>query len=213
MSTSLTREFITEALAESVADPRVRALYELCFLRRDHLNTRIVHDKLNLIARLPSSGGERAPFSIEAIAHRLEKSGIDHWFSALRTAEDISIASLLDLHARIMPVFGELPEDEARTLASRYLHFHFPELFCIYDAALDQSMQNLLAQAAMPEQPTADAVYAAYFQRCRLLCERLSPMLGRRLSLNELECVLRAWHDHQLSHQLTHQLQHAALAA
>lgn len=209
MNSPLTREFITEALAESVADPRARALYELCFLRRDHLNARIVSDKLNLIVRLPASNGARSAFSTEAIAHRLEKSGVDHWFNGLRTAEDISLASLQELHARIMQVFGELPEPEARTLASRYLHFHFPELFCIYDASLDQRMQELLPQALIAEQAGADTVYAAYFQRCRLLCERLSPMLGRRLALNELECVLRAWHDHQL----THQLQQTALAA
>lgn len=190
----LTREFLTDALSQSILDPRSRALYDLCFLHRDHLRDEIVADKLRLIGRLYAEYGAGLGFSPEYSAHRLAKSPVDHWFASLATAEALDSWLLLELHKRVMDLFADLPEAVARSLASKYLHFHFPELFCIYDEEVARAA-SLLSEGdggflAMSD---FDRAYAQFLAVCRRLADRLAPELGRRLSPRELDRVLRAW--------------------
>jgi hypothetical protein len=199
MSFTLSREFITDALAESVIDPKLRALYELCFMHRHHLRDEIVVDKLHLIGRLygnaaawPDNG-----FSAEAAAHSLSRSPVDRWFGALSTAERLDPSLLLELHKRLMDVFDDLNEDEARALASRYLHFHFPELFPIYDSHIASALALLIpGDCGFLALADFDAAYGRFHACCRKLTERIAPLVGRRLSPRELDRVLRAWVDH-----------------
>jgi hypothetical protein len=197
---TLTREFITDILTQSVLDPRQRALYEMCFLHRNHFQDEVVADKLRLIARLFAEGGPVASaFSAEATAHGLGQSGIDRWFGALATAEQIDAALLLEVHKRVMDVFAAMPEAEARAMAARYLHFHFPELFYIHDSVLERAARSLTEGGACGYLALAqhDPAYGRFFACCRRLTERLVPLVGRRLSPRELDRVLRAWAEHE----------------
>ena len=192
----LTREFISDALSGAILDPRLRALYELCFMHRDHLRDEIVADKLRLIGRMYADYGAGLGFSPEYGAHCLTASAVDSWFGALATAEDMQAALPLELHKRVMDLFADLPEEAARSLASKYLHFHFPELFPVYDGLVERAAATLCEGAcgflALAE---SDPVYGEFQARCRKLAERLGREIGRRLSPRELDRVLRAWSD------------------
>lgn len=194
MKPTLSREFIADVLSRSVLDPRSRALYDLCFFQRHHLRDELVVDKLRLIGRLYA--GAAPGFSPELGAHWLSKSPVDHWFAALSTAEQLDGWLLLEVHKRVMDVFFDLPEAEARSLASKYLHFHFPELFCIHDSRVEAAVQALgegdCGFLAIGEH---DPVYGRFHAGCRKLADRLAPMIGRRPSPRELDRVLRAWLD------------------
>lgn len=201
MKPTLSREFIADALSQSIIDPRSRALYELCFLRRDHLRDEVVADKLRLIARLYAEYGPTlgaaGGFSPEYSAHRLAQSSVDRWFGVLATAENLDAGLLLELHKRVMDVFADLPEGTARSLASKYLHFHFPELFYIYDAQVEAAMHALLqGDCGFLALADFDPVYGRFLACCRKLAEHLKPELGRRLSPREMDRVLRAWQEH-----------------
>lgn len=194
MKPELTREFITDALSQSILDPRSRALYDLCFLNRSHLHDEIVADKLRLIARLYAEYGAGLGFSPEYSAHCLTKSSVDRWFCTLATSENLDTSLLLELHKRVMDVFADLPEVEARSLASKYLHFHFPELFCIHDAEVETAVNALMeGDCGFLALADFDAAYGRFHACCRKLAERLRPELGRRLSPREMDRVLRAW--------------------
>lgn len=196
MKPTLTREFIADVLSQSILDPRSRALYDLCFFHRHHFKDEIVTDKLRLIGRLYSEYGASLGFSPELGAHRLTKSPVDRWFSALASAEELDGWLLLELHKRVMDVFADLPEAMARSLASKYLHFHFPELFCIYDSWVDGAVRALIdGDGSFLAMNDYDPVYSRFHASCRRLAERLSPALGRRLSPREMDRVLRAWLD------------------
>jgi hypothetical protein len=191
---TLTREFLLDALTPAPLDPRCRALYDLCFFSRQHLSDEIVVDKLRMLARLHAESSAALSFSPEYSAHCLIKSPVDRWFGAISTSERLDASLLLESHKRVMDVFADLPEDEARALASRYLHFHFPELFHIHDGRVDAAARDLLAGAqgylAMGEH---DPVYGGFHARCRKLAESLRPLLGRRPNPRELDRILRAW--------------------
>jgi hypothetical protein len=196
MKPTLTREFIADVLSRSILDPRSRALYDLCFFHRHHLRDELVADKLRLIGRLYAEYGAGLGFSPELGAHCLAKSPVDRWFSALSTAEQLDGWLLLELHKRVMDVFFDLPEAEARSLASKYLHFHFPELFCIYDSRVEAAVHAMgegdCGFLAIGEH---DPVYGRFHAGCRKLADRLAPVIGRRPSPRELDRVLRAWLD------------------
>lgn len=201
MQLTLSREFITDALSRSSLDPKVRALYELCFMYRHHLRDEVVTDKLRLIARLHDAAMARGGQALNAedAARLLSHSQVDRWFGGLASAERLDTGLLLELHKRLMDVFGEsgeLGEDAARGLASRYLHFHFPELFPIYDSRIAAAI-GLLERGDCGYLSLAefDAVYGRFLACSRKLTERIVPMLGRRLNPRELDHVLRAWVD------------------
>lgn len=195
MKPTLTREFITGALADSVLEPRVRALYELCFMHRHHFRDDIVADKLRMLVRLCAERGLRMrDFSPEYVAHRLGRAAVDRWFGGLATAEKLDIALLLEVHKHMMRVFDDLDEAEARSLASKYLHFHFPELFFVFDSRVEAAAMALgegeCGYLAIHEH---DPVYGRFYACARKLVDKMTPQVGRRLGPRELDRVLRAW--------------------
>jgi len=195
MKPTLTREFIADVLSQSILDPRSRALYDMCFFHRHHFQDEIVADKLRLIGRLYAEYGAGLGFSPELGAHRLSKSPVDRWFSTLASAEELDSWLLLELHKRVMDVFADLPESEARSLAAKYLHFHFPELFFIHDSRVDRAARRLAGgECGFLAMGDLDPVYGRFHACCRKLAEWMAPELGRRLSPRELDRVLRAWH-------------------
>jgi len=176
----------------------VRALYDLCFMYRHHQRDEIVADKLRLITRLytDSLAWPSKAFSAEAAAHHLTRSKVDHWFGSLSTAEELDISLLLELHRRLMKVFHDLSDEEARSLASKYLHFHFPELFFVYDTRIATALALLIhGDCGFLALAEFDPAYGRFHACCRKLTERIVPLVGRQLSPRELDRVLRAWLD------------------
>lgn len=219
MKPELTREFIADTLAQSILDPRSRALYELCFLHRNHFQDDIVADKLRMIVRLCAEHGLTVNgFSPEFAAHRLGQSGVDSWFAGIATAEQIDPALVFEMHKRVMDVFGDLPAEQSRSLASKYLHFHFPELFYLYDRRVEAAAIDLGdGECGYLARAEHDPDYGRFFACCRRLSDQLSKLAGRRLNARELDRVLRAWADYRdiaaaspAAHQAVPALAHAA---
>lgn len=199
MNTILTREFIADILAQSVQDVRTRALYELCFLHRHHIRSEIVADKLRMILRLCADHGLKvADLSPEFTAYRLGQSGVDRWFAGLTTAEQIDPDLVFEMHKRVMDLFDELPSRQACSLASKYLHFHFPELFYLYDSRVEAAATALgQEECGYLAGGDHDPDYVRFFACCRKLAESFAPLAGRRPNPRELDRLLRAWSDHQ----------------
>lgn len=193
-----TREFIEDTLSGVLVDPRIRALYELCFMHRFHNQDEIVADKLRMIVRACVDQGQAiAEYSPELAAHLIVRSGVDRWFASLATAEHIDPALKFDLHKRVMDVFVDLPETQARSLASKYLHYHFPELFFIYDAGVERAAYDLgEGECGYLARGDHDPLYSSFFACCRKLSDRYGNAIGRPLNPRELDMVLRAWHHH-----------------
>lgn len=191
------REFVTDVLASAFLDPQRRALYDLCFQHGDHLREAVTAEKLRRIVRLYAEY-DGCSLSPEAVAQRLGRSGVDSWFGLLASAEALDPAQLLETHHRMMAVFADLSDVEARSLASKYLHFHFPELFYIYDTVVASVAARLVGDECASEgSPAPDPVYARHMACCRRLTQQLAPQLGRRLSPRELDPVLRAWSERE----------------
>jgi len=96
-----------------------------------------------------------------------------------------------------MDVFDDLPPEQSRSLASKYLHFHFPDLFYLYDSHVEAAALAMgWGQCGYLAGEEFDPEYARFYACCRKLVEGFTPLAGRRLNPRELDSLLRAWTDH-----------------
>lgn len=95
------------------------------------------------------------------------------WFAQLRKLKEIdrdSIPIILKVHLDLSKLFMEISGLEKRSLASKYLHFHFPKLFFIFDSraknGLSILLKNKVISRAKKSKHNADNEYIKLFSRC-----------------------------------------------
>jgi len=137
MRSQLTAQFVTEALSLAAWDFGNQVLYDLCAANPGHARDDIIIAKIWLIGRSYAAAIERRRSTADAVgdafyetvvAPTIRSSAIDNWFRALATSANEDMALNLETHMRVMELFTEISGLEKRSLASKYLHFHFPAL-------------------------------------------------------------------------------------
>ena len=89
-------------------------------------------------------------FYIEHVTRVLRQSKLDETLKALKRIKQLdesSIGEVLDAHGYLVTVFEELTDKGKRSLASKYLHFHCPHLFFIYDSRAMAGIRRLAIPA------------------------------------------------------------------
>jgi len=92
----------------------------------------------------------------------------------------------------LMEVLRKLTGLEKRALASKYLHFHLPRLFFIFDSRA-QRMMRLVSPAAQRNSKRGgrgDPQYELFVVRALALREQLEGRFGVRLTPRQLDRVL-----------------------
>lgn len=179
------------------------ALYRLCEEHPDHTKPAAVVAKLWLIGKSYSAaldrgrgkaGGEAVSsddFYCEIAAPALCKAGIDEKLAVLPTGVELDTALLsavLRAHGALVKVFHGVTGRSHRSLASKYLHFHRPELFFIYDSRAREALDVAEPASRKARTPRgADAQYAGFVQRAMRYRERLTSRFGVRLTPRELD--------------------------
>ena len=196
-----TAEFIQEATSQASWDFGNQVLYNMCTANPYHNQIDVIIGKIWLIGRTYAAAIERRRTSGEAsgdafyetvVAPRIRESEIDVWFDAIRNGNPDDLGLHLEVHARVMKLFTEISGLEKRSLASKYLHFHFPQRFYIYDSRAYKVICELTEPVGkrIPSLGDHDDVYARFFIRCRNLGQQLDAQLGRSLSIREFDKVL-----------------------
>ena len=75
---------------------------------------------------------------------------------------------ILDVHWRVTDLFSKISGLEKRSLASKYLHFHRPETFFIYDSRAVSAISEYKAitgRASKADQ-RSDGEYRKFFFKC-----------------------------------------------
>ncbi len=203
MLSHLTPEFVKEALSVTAWDFGNQVLYDLCAANPGHTRDDIIIAKVWLIGRSYAAAIERRrstdvavgdAFYETVVAPKIRLSGIDNWFRALVTSSNEDMALNLETHMRVMRLFTEISGLEKRSLASKYLHFHCPARFHIYDSRAHKAISNLTEPIgkSLPSLREHDNVYARFSLRCQALNERIASLADRHLSPRELDKVLLA---------------------
>lgn len=180
MNPMLTAEHVTKAMETTPWDLGNQVLYDVCRQNPDHTDEQAIIAKILLIGRTYAAAIERRRtkteltgdrFYLEEVLPKVRGSGLDDWLAEARAATPSTpqgLATLVTVHCRTMNLFKEISGLEKRSLASKYLHFHVPRLFYIYDArattALNGLRNKLPRETRVAE--SGDREYRRFVERC-----------------------------------------------
>jgi len=177
------------------------ALYKLCSERPGHTDEAEVIAKIWLIGRSYASAIERRKkkkseksddFYVNTVAPAIMRSSIDTWITEAKQYEmpcEESLATLLRVHRKTTRLFWTISRLEKRSLASKYLHFHVPHLFYIYDTRAANALRRKVRGAGKQIAQT-DNEYRKFAQKCLYLQQRIEERHRVSLTPRELDNLL-----------------------
>lgn len=144
-----------------------------------HDTTGVVLAKILLIGRVYAAAIERRrskvltsdDFYLHQVAPRIKGSPIDKWIEAARQQRPFtgeSLRVMVEVHDKTTQLFSRISGLEKRSLASKYLHFHVPNLFFIYDARAVEGMRLLghVVGRASRYEGVGDNEYRKFAEKC-----------------------------------------------
>lgn len=159
-------------------------LYSMCRENFAHKQTDIIIGKTVLIGRTYAAAIERRKnkikeeqndnFYIDKVAPEIKKSKLDFYLNKLKLVTELNennIPEILKLHFYLTNLIKELTDQNKRSFSSKYLHFHLPNLFFIYDTRavkairlLKTNLPNKYKEQINTEK--VDKEYASFFYKC-----------------------------------------------
>ena len=203
----ISRDQVERAVGPSPWDLTNEVLYKLCRKYPTHTDERIILAKINIIGRVyaaaierrkyvePGVGGDK--FYITRVLPEILGSKLDEWIAeakGVNPQSDAALPVLLDVHKRTTDLFNSISGQNKRSLASKYLHFHVPELFYIFDTRAEAAVRKLRGFIGKAIRPGAsgDPTYEHFAAKCALLKSRCETEFGIRLSPRKLDNLLLA---------------------
>lgn len=180
-----------------------KVLYDLCRRHPHHRDPQVAAAKIWLIGRSYAAAIERRRprdddrgyFYRDTVAPTLCGSAIDQQLASLRHFKSISTESFDDvvvIHGQLTELFNRISDQNKRSLASKYLHFHAPELFFIYDSVALKGLRQLsdITGRARTGPSGGDRQYRAFAEKCLRLRDHIRREHGRTLSPRRLDRLL-----------------------
>jgi hypothetical protein len=196
-------ELLTKTMGESVWDFGNDILYAMCREHPGHESDGIVVAKIWLIGRAYSAAIERRrgegngdtdTFYESVVAPAVRDSEIDKWFDAIRTSDPANLSLHLEVHKRLTDLFAGISGIDKRSLASKYLHFHFPERYYIYDSRAAKSISLFIDPLGrtLPQLGLSiyDYDYAHFVIRCMELRRQIERQCGNAITPRVLDNLL-----------------------
>lgn len=204
MNTSRLVEFVSRGQVWDVGN---NALYQLCRDYPAHSDHREIIAKIWLIGRAYAAAIERRKnkeqendhFYEKTVAPTIAASKIDSYLNQLENQPEISdenIRTILATHKYLTDLFYKLTKIEKRSLASKYLHFHRPSLFYIYDSRAVSSLRRIAPRmTANHHFKSADAEYAKFFVKMNKLREIIHDNESVWLTPRQLDNILLSYEE------------------
>jgi hypothetical protein len=205
----LTKQDIDFALSDSedIWTFGNNVLYNLCREYPRHDSKSIVVAKIWLIGRSYSASIERRkPTSIHGlvdndgfyenvVASALMESSLDQQIQSIRrytSPSRDSIPLILDLHMYLMGIFKAITNLDKRSLASKYLHFHLPHLFYLYDSRACTGLRKRLPRYRSKNEFSGkyDKNYKDFTLKLLSLQEEIESSFGKHLFPRQLDRLL-----------------------
>lgn len=177
-------------------------LYQLCARYPGHKSPEVIAAKVWLIGRAYAAAIERRKnkdeendnFYESTVVPIIQKSALDEYLEKTRKFRNItneSIPAILETHKYLTDVFTQISGIEKRSLASKYLHFHCPNLFFLYDSRAVTSSRRLLPRLVVDIPPqNIDKEYGKFFLKLVHLRDLIYKQEDRLLSPREIDNIL-----------------------
>lgn len=166
-------------------------LYKMCEENPLHNDADVLIGKIWLIGRSYAAAIERRKnaddylgddFYYDAVAPKMLEIGdeLDNRIESLKNNTGVifdCIPEILSTHKFLMDAFKEMTGLEKRSLASKYLHFHCPEKFFIYDSRAKEAIRKIV------KRPDKKILSEIVEYECRML--ELQKYLDEKLGVHE----------------------------
>jgi hypothetical protein len=184
-----------------------RVLYDMCKNYPSHDNEKHTESKILIIGRAYSASlDRRTDKSIKTedlyalVAHQLKESDLDDRIEKLssKNLSDIStrtndeiINQVLELHGAFMSILESCVKMNKRSLASKYLHFHLPELFFLYDSYAVQELRGIYPRlkVQIPD-ISCDREYATFYHKMLIFRNEIKAQYEYSLNPRKLDQLL-----------------------
>lgn len=189
-------------------------LYKMCEENPRHDSQDVVSGKVWLIGRAYSAAIERFRYRkldiinddfYKQMSEDLSNSRLDEKLQELRNIQSItkeSIHNILSVHKYLQDKIFEIikksttPETgvEKRSLCSKYLHFHLPSLFFIYDSRVAEALQKLYPGRLKGFQDVLDGgfdeTYATFFCKVFVLKNEIEEKFDLKITPRQIDNFL-----------------------
>jgi hypothetical protein len=196
-----TKADIDSTLAYSIWDLGNQVLYNMCRTHPRHKEEDEIVAKVWLIGRSYAASIERRrnakdkgdDFYETVVAPTMRKHPIDSWLRLIKSTGKPGSAQTVSVHKRLMNLFHSITGLEKRSLASKYLHFHKPDAFFIYDSRVRQSITKVvprLNEIPKLDVDEFDVEYRDFVRRCVWLRTHIQETLGTVLTPRQIDKLL-----------------------
>jgi hypothetical protein len=204
MKIEITKNDIDYALGPSPWDLGNKVLYSLCQDYPNHDSGEAIIAKIWLIGRSYAAAIERRKNAVETsddfyeitVVETIKNSDIDSWIASLPNHlldPWHELGNVITIHKKLMDVFSTLTDMNKRALASKYLHFHKPNLFYIYDSRAKEAISKITPRPNYIKEITAeeaDSEYRIFCRRCQYLCDSISEHFHKTLTPRQIDKIL-----------------------
>ncbi len=192
-------------------------LYDLCSTHPNHNKADEIITKIWFIGRLYAAAIERRKtkssindnFYIDEVAPAIINSDIDSHLQSLsnKKLNEQTIPEILVVHKYLQNLFKSLTGLEKRSLSSKYLHFHKPNLFFIYDSRADIALREFKLKVDtrykdLLNSDNVDTQYARFFIKAYDLKGQIEKRTSKKLSLREFDKILIYRTNRKLSNSI-----------
>jgi hypothetical protein len=183
-----------------------KVLYDLCSTNFTHDTTEKILAKTLLIGRTYAAAIERRKnksdindnFYLKTVAPTFKKSKLDKRLSELKKDNKISndtLPKIIDAHYYLTKLLFGITELEKRSFSSKYLHFHLPELFFIYDTRAVSAMRIFVKKLPkdlqnLADRENSDKEYSNFLYKCFYLRQTINEKFGVLLTPRQLDNLL-----------------------
>lgn len=188
-------------------------LYSLCRSYPKHEDENHIFAKIWLIGRAYSASIERRRSKnqerklqnwdyYKMAVETIKNSDIDQWISDLKKEIPAKrFQRIIFTHGKVVELFREISGIYKRSLASKYLHFHFPDYFFIYDSRAVNAIKNYkhlrgegnrpsLEECEIEEGSKIDKNYYAFVCNCLNLQDYVRTTYNVSLDPRQIDRIL-----------------------
>ena len=200
----ITKDDIDYALGPNPWDLGNQVLYTLCQAHPKHDTDDAIIAKIWLIGRSYAAAIERRKNAGEnsdnfyeiTVVEKIKKDKFDDWLDAL--PEQIvdpwhDLGSVITTHKHLMDLFHDLTGLDKRALASKYLHFHRPDLFFIYDSRAKEAIIKVTPRLTKINNiitEESDSEYYMFCRRSQYLHDSIREKYSKNLTPRQIDKIL-----------------------
>lgn len=181
MYKTLTIEQLDNCVNDKPWDLGNQVLYDLCANHFTHDTAEKILAKTWLIGRAYAAAIERRKnknaindnFYIDTVVPKFKDSRLDDILADLKRKQlsADTLHDIIDAHYFLTKLLFEITELDKRSLSSKYLHFHLPNLFFIYDSRAVTAMRQFVKRLpknlrALENKATVDGEYSTFVYKC-----------------------------------------------